>query len=232
MLYGSKQAALLWFNLLNEFLTEIGFVSASMDPCFYRRPIHNAEENEASSDAIIILHVDDMRVAAPPEILQIIHDQLFVEFQITTSDTGRFLGMDVDYDLHTGVLKMHMATYIDSTVQRFTDFDLSKGIPYREIVGSLLWIVLCVLGTELLRVEDLAKRCNNFTIDDYNDALKVLDRIVSSRHYGIIFRRGGANKEFVPSKTRLGGGLENTDEEVYSTGDQGHANELDARMQN
>ena len=48
---------------------------------------------------------------------------------------GRFLGMDVDYDLSAGILKMHMATYIASTVQRFADFDLSKGIPYRELVG-------------------------------------------------------------------------------------------------
>jgi hypothetical protein len=54
-----------------------------------------------------------------------------------------------------------------------------------------------------------------------------LDRIVSLKHYGIIFRRGGANKEFIPSKTRLGGGLENTDEYIYSIGDQGHANELE-----
>jgi hypothetical protein len=41
---------------------------------------------------------------------------------------------------------MHMETYIKYTVQRFTDLDLSKGIPYRELVGSLLWIVLCVMG--------------------------------------------------------------------------------------
>jgi hypothetical protein len=83
-----------------------------------------------------------------------IHDQLFNEFQITTSDTGRFLGMNVDYNLTTGVLKMHMTTYIESTAQRFKDFDLSQGIPYRELVGSLLWIVLCVIGPELLRVND------------------------------------------------------------------------------
>jgi hypothetical protein len=72
----------------------------------------------------------------------------------------------------TGVFKMHMATYIDSTVQRFTGFDLSHGIPYRELVGSLLWIVLCVIGTELLRVKDLARRSNNYTLEDYEDALK------------------------------------------------------------
>ena len=122
---------------------------------------------------------------------------------------------------------MHMATYIESTVQRFTDFDLTKGIPYRELVGSLLWIVLCVIGPELLRVKDLAKRSNSYTIDDYHDALKVLDRVVASKHHGIIFRRGGAHKEYVPSKTRLGGGLENGNEETYSIGDQVSINELE-----
>ena len=167
-----------------------------------------------------------MRVAADPVELRIIHDLLFEEFQITTSDDGRFLGMDVDYDLSKGVLKMHMATYIESTVQRFTDFDLTKGAPYRELVGSLLWIVLCVIGPELLRVKDLAKRSNRYTLDDYADALKVLDRIVASQHQGIIFRRGGAHKEYIPSKTRLGGGLENVDE-TYFIGDQAFFNELE-----
>ena len=80
-----------------------------MDPCFYRRPSGTGKTiNGARSNAIIILHVDDMRVAADPDTLKLIHDSLFEEFQITTSDTGRFLGMDVDYDLSAGTLKMHI----------------------------------------------------------------------------------------------------------------------------
>jgi hypothetical protein len=132
--------------------------------------------------------------------------------------------MDIDHDLTKGILKMHMHTYIESTVERFKGFDLSKGVPYRELVGSLLWIVLCVMGPELRSsVKDLAKRSNCYTVEDYQDALRVLDRIVVSQHYGIIFRRGGANKEFIPSKTHLGGGLENVENvgECYSIGDQG-----------
>jgi hypothetical protein len=231
MLYGSKQAAALWYNLLNSFLLKLGFVASVMDPCFYRRVcLPGTDINGPRSDAIIILHVDDMRVAAPGEVLKIIHDQLFVEFQITTSDSGRFLGMDTDYNIDTGVFKMHMATYIDSTVDRFTGFDLSKGIPYRELVGSLLWIVLCVMGTELLRVKDLARRSNNFTEEDYNDALSVLDRIRLQKDFGIIFRRGGAGREYVPACTRLGGGLDDLNDSnkgMYSTGDFADINELE-----
>jgi hypothetical protein len=209
MLYGSKQAAALWFNLLDTFLKKLGFVSSYFDPCFYRRPI-SCNENDpdlAQCDAIIILHVDDMRVAATPDVLKDIHDKLFTEFQITTSDTGRFLGMDTAYDLKTGIMKMHMATYIEASVQRFRDFDVTNGAPFRELVGSLLWIVLNIIGPELLRVKDLARRSNDFTVSDYEDALKVLMRISERRDYGIVYRRGGAGREYVPASSRLEGGL-------------------------
>jgi hypothetical protein len=185
MLYGSKQAAHLWFNLLNQFLLEIGFVSSPMDPCFYRRPIHNTVGNDACSDAIIILHVDDMRVAAPAPVLADLHARLYAKFEITTSDTGRFLGMDTEYNLANGVLKMHMATYITATVERFEKFDLSHGLPYRELVGCLLWMVLCIMGPELLRIKHLARRSNSFTEIDYKDALKALARLDERKNLGL-----------------------------------------------
>jgi hypothetical protein len=140
--------------------------------------------------------------------------------------------MDSEYDLNTGVLRMHMETYITSTVERFAKFDLTIGIPYREIVGCLLWIVLCIMGPELLRIKDLARRSNHFTMDDYRDALKALGRVDERKSYGIIYRRGGAGKENIPANSRLGGGHNNpingedniamlfvSPEEAYSTGD-------------
>ncbi len=90
MLYGSKQAVALWYNLLDTFLKKLGFVSSYFDPCFYRRPVmtNAGDPDAAQCDALIILHVDDMRVAAGPAVLKDIHDRLYTEFQITTSDTG------------------------------------------------------------------------------------------------------------------------------------------------
>ena len=240
MLYGSKQAAALWYSLINGFLLEMGFTASEMDPCFYRRAIiSNAGSSpcsDACSDAIIILHVDDMRVAGPAAVVSDIHDKLFTKFEITTSDTGRFLGMDAEYDTVAGVLRMHMKTYIESAADRFTKFDLSHGIPYREIVGSLLWIVLCIHGPELLRVKDLARKSNNFTREDYDRAIHALQRLVDRKDMGIIYRKGGAGKETVPANTRLGG-VKNEDIEqvpvlisssttAYSTGDQASICEL------
>jgi hypothetical protein len=97
-----------------------------------------------------------------------------------------------------------METYIMATHERFRDFDLTRGIPFREIVGCLLWICLCVMGPELLRVKDLARRSNHYTEGDYQDAMKVLERIYERRMHGIVFLRGGAGKEIVPSNSRNG----------------------------
>jgi hypothetical protein len=86
------------------------------------------------------------------------------------------------------------------------------------------------MDTELLRVKDLARRSNNYTLDDYNEALQVLTRIVGQKHYGIIFRRGGAGKEYVPACTRLGGGLEDIEcnsHGEFSIGDATDINELE-----
>jgi hypothetical protein len=190
-LYGAKQSSALFFKLLNDSLLTLGFVSSTTDPCFYRR-----------DDALIIVHVDDMRVAANPNTLTTLHFALFERFKITTSDGTRFLGMDVDYNMEHGILKMSMKTYLQSTMDRFTAFDVSRGCPYREIVGCLLWAVLCVVGPELFAVKQLARRCNDPTPLDYQAALKLLRRLWKRREVAIIYKRGSAGPELVPSQSR------------------------------
>ncbi len=193
-LYGAKQSSALFFKLLNGFLTSaLGFVPSTMDPCFYKRP-----------DALLIVHVDDMRCAGTPAALATIHAALSLRFNITTGDGTRFLGMDTQYDFSAGVLTFGMSTYIQSTMERFTMFDLTLGCPYRELVGCLLWVVLCVMGPELIRVKDLARRSNNPTAEDYQDALKVLHRIHKRRSMVIRFQKGSAGQEYIPAKTRPG----------------------------
>jgi hypothetical protein len=105
-------------------------------------------------------------------------------------------------------------TYIESIHDRFHSFDLSSGVPFREIVGCLLWVCLCVMGPELLRVKDLARLSNNYTPADFTKALKVLDRIYARRTHGIVIVRGGAGTEVIPSAGRQ------LPEETSGPGDQ------------
>jgi hypothetical protein len=190
-LYGGKQSAFLWFSMINSFLLELGFTPSPLDSCFYRR-----------DDALLILYCDDLRIGATPDVLTSLHRALVERFDVTTAPGDRFLGMDVQYDLTRGILKLSMESYIESTMARFEAFDLSHGYPYRELVGCLLWVTLNVMGPELLRVKDLARRSNSFGELDYVEALKVLRRIFSRKHHGIVIFRHAAGKEIVPSSKR------------------------------
>jgi hypothetical protein len=149
-LYGEKQAAYLWYTKLDAFLTSIGFESSVLDACFYKR-------REPSGDlSLVICHVDDFRAGASAAVLKTLHAQLFDEWKITTCSGLRFLGMDMEYNMEVGQLTMRMTTYISETIKRFESYDTTHGLPYRELVGCLMWIVLCVHGTSLMKVKDLA----------------------------------------------------------------------------
>ncbi len=126
-LYGAKQSSALFYKLLHAFLLTLGFQPSTTDVCFYRR-----------SDALIIVHVDNIRCAASPDVLLTIHQALYDRFKITIGDGTRFLGMNMTYNCNDGLLTMGMCTYIESTLECFTFFDVSLGCPYREIVGYLL----------------------------------------------------------------------------------------------
>jgi hypothetical protein len=58
------------------------------------------------------------------------------------------------------------------------------------------------MGPELLRVKDLARLSNCYLPEDFQTALKVLDRIYLRRTHGIVIVRDGAGKEIVPSSSR------------------------------
>ena len=191
-LYGGKQSAFLWFTMMNSFLLSLGFSSSPLDSCFYKR-----------SDAVLILYCDDLRIGASPDVLASLHASLSEKFSVTTAPGDRFLGMDTHYDSNLGVLKLSMKTYVETTMERFKNFDLSQGYPYRELVGCLLWITLSVMGPELLRVKDLARLSNCFGEVEYTAALKVLKRIYVRRYHGIVVYRHAAGKEIVPSSERL-----------------------------
>ena len=190
-LYGGKQSAYLWFSLMNAFILELGFVASPMDNCFYRR-----------HDAILILYCDDLRIGASASVLESLQAAFFKKFEITTAPGNRFLGMDTVYNHAQGYLKLSMTTYIETTVTRFESFDLTCGVPFRELVGCLLWVTLCVLGPELLRVKDLARRSNSYTEIDYADALKVLKRIADRKLHGIVIYRNAATRELLPAFRR------------------------------
>jgi hypothetical protein len=193
-LYGAKQSAAIWAKTLHTFLVNLGFRSSDLDPCFYKRREPSGEMT------LLISYVDDFRIGGSEAVVQAVYEAMFKEWGITSCDGTRFLGLDVAHDRQAGKLTFSMGTYIKQAIERFEMADLSKGLPYRNLVGCLMWIACSVFGPILVKVKELARHCNAYTEKEYNLALKLLHSLDPST--GIVFLRGGAYRERVPQLSR------------------------------
>ena len=169
-LYGLKQSGQTWNKTFHTYLTTQNFVQLPVDPYMY---IHNVN-NQIS---IILLRVDDILIASKtePEFMQI-KTRLNSRFKMT--DLGKlswFLG--IQFECENNTIKMNQSRYIEKfsmadckpcstpcemDITKTSDkVDLIDSKPYREIIDSLIYIMvatrldICHSVTRLS--QDLAK---------------------------------------------------------------------------
>lgn len=157
-LYGLKQAPKIWNDEFKSFMKTMNFEDADDDPCvFYNR----------DRSVILTLHVDDglmigADVGAMNEILDKIDNKFGVKRQLVTNEPVTYLGMQVKWT-SSGIF-VSQSEFVTRLLQRFKCVDvnpastpieigmvtdrenmvgdkpLSKLVPYREAVGSLLYL--------------------------------------------------------------------------------------------
>lgn len=155
-LYGLKQSPRCWNEKFNEKLLKLGFVRSKHDYCLYTR-IQN--ENEI----YVVIYVDDLLICGRRlDTIMKLKQQLTTMFEMTDcGDVTHFLGMRVDYDKKQGSLRLTQEANIEKLLVRFdmancntVKTPVEKGIqltrtgepttqPYRELLGSLMYVMLC-----------------------------------------------------------------------------------------
>jgi hypothetical protein len=113
-----------------------------------------------------------------------------------------FVGYDIDYNLTLGYVKISFDSYITRMLERFANVDLSKGAPFRELIGCLIWVTGNLHAQELIRVKTHGAHLNNFTEVEYDHAIQSMHIIAALAPYGIVYRRGGADKVCIPPDAR------------------------------
>src|SRR6202161_2620864 len=104
-LYGLKQSAFLWNNVLDEKLKKLGFKPLLEDPCVYIR----------TGKSFAIIYVDDAVIAAlTKDEVDEIKRELNKDFPIKEiGELGKFLGCHVIRDYERGVITLTQAPYIE-----------------------------------------------------------------------------------------------------------------------
>lgn len=222
-IYGLNQAPKIWNTKFTNFLKSIGLQSTDDDPCVF----YNKDRS-----IIIVLHVDDGLMAGKNmnEMLEVL-EKLKGEFEITY-DTGKekffsYLGMQIEVSNER--IFINQSKYAEKIVERFnfedvnpvhtpiekgmvTDTDsfvndrpLDKSEPYREAIGSLLYLATISRPDICFAVNYLSRFNNKPMTSHWKMVKRVFQYVKGTTEFGIIFN---GNKElFVYSDSDYGGDL-------------------------
>jgi hypothetical protein len=159
-IYGLRQAAHEWRNLLDRTIKTIGFIQFKTDECVYKY-------THQKSNLIIGVFVDDILcLGTDPEIINWFKEQLSNHFTITIkSSVDSFLGMQISHNISARTISLSQPGYITNLMTRFnidinsstsfpttpmSQLDMQDPLPvpltpsqqkiYMQIVGSVLFL--------------------------------------------------------------------------------------------
>lgn len=210
-LYGLKQAPRSWNKKFSSFLESLNFTASDDDPCVYYN-------NDRS--IIITLHVDDgLMVGKNINDMNDVLGKLNKKFQITYDEPNgkdlSYLGMQIK--LQENGIFVSQSRYSKAILERFkfeelnpvstpiergmvtdpdnfTNTKLEKSKPYREAVGSLLYLATISRPDINFSVNYLS-RFNNAPMTHHWKMIKrIFSYVKSTINFGIFFN---GSKELV-----------------------------------
>ena len=182
-LYGTKQAQRNWNSQLNAYLTSAGFRPSTADPCLYVRT------GKGGKITMVVIYVDDILITGDDNAgINTFKQQISQRFKM--KDLGQlhwFLGIKVTRDERTGDITMTQEAYIEDILKRFkmnnckpistpaTTDRLSKKdapqtteerkemktVPYRSLVGSLLFLTTATRPDIAVAVSEVARHMSD-----------------------------------------------------------------------
>ncbi len=209
-IYGLKQSPRAWNSRFNDFLLKFGLKRSTADPCIYFR--HQGEEM-----TILAIFVDDGLICSNrKENLQKIIEYLKEQFQIRTMDADRFLGLDISRNRKNRELTVAQPQFVSSLLKKFRmencnpksvpsdphthisaemspkteqEIEDMKKIPYREAVGSLLYLTTTTRPDIAFAVGQVSQYCQNPGKGHWNAVKRIIAYLAGTPNYGICFKK-------------------------------------------
>lgn len=185
-LYGLKQAPRAWNERFHSAITEFGFVNCALDNCLYFKRIENRL-------ILLILYVDDGFVASINKVdLLTVYGFLKSKFKINIVNDCTFLGIKYVRNRTEKIIYLDQSKYIKQKLDQFglsncksvpspivsgslneTFSDVIENYPYRQAVGSLLYVAVKTRPDILFAVS----YCSKFLEKPNSTTIKIVKRI-------------------------------------------------------
>jgi hypothetical protein len=205
---GTKQGAYDWHELAHKTLTELGFKASVIDQCMYSR-----WDNGVLT--LVGLFVDDFRIVSDDStVLDSIEAGFRSRFSVKVAKESWWLGMKVEHDREKGTLELSQATTITNMLEKYGMKDCNpqwtpaapgsklekslpdtvdpeaKDFPYREAVGSLLWLARTSRPDILYAVNQLGAHAMNPNLSHVTAVRRVLRYLKGTKELKMTLRRG------------------------------------------
>jgi hypothetical protein len=156
----------------------------------------------------LVLYSDDKDIAD-------FTDQMKTQFESTFSDALCYLGIEIDRSVN-GQTKLTQSSYARRVVERFAMNDanpmstpyvnedrnedstlLDAETPYREAVGSLLYLAGCTRPDIAFAVSRASRHLADPTDQDWTAVKRILKYVLSTFEYGPVYRKDSATADKV-----------------------------------
>jgi hypothetical protein len=215
--YGLKQSPRLWNECLDSTMLSYGFNKSPSDPCMYYR-------DRGGEEVYVAVFVDDLVIAGSSlEAVNEFKSEMKSRFNM--KDIGLLnycLGIEIVRNKDSSI-SLKQTKYIDDMITRFglekahseptpmiPNIKLSKSMcpktdaervkaqafPYREIVGSVMYLMVSTRPDIAYAVGQLSMHMNDHGTEHHAAALHLLRYIKGTRSLGITYQKG-AKEEIV-----------------------------------
>ena len=202
-LYGLKQASRTFYKRLVSELKRIGFEQSMSDPCVLRFMMGDEVVG------MVAIHVDDILYAGTKSLAEVVVAAL--GDSLPTKNLGEvkfFLGCEYIRDRKAGTIEISQESYIRSVLERFNicrtssipasldsnDRSLKEDegagdVPFREVVGSLMWIASQTRADISNAVRAVARHSHEPKKSHWKAAQKILNYLLETAHLTLKFKR-------------------------------------------
>ncbi|CAB1116207.1 unnamed protein product [Ectocarpus sp. CCAP 1310/34] len=203
-LYGLRQASRQWHAMLKRCLVALGFEQCMADACVFRLI------EDGCVVLILVVHVDDIFAVGERERCDKFGADLNKSVPVKNLGELRwYSGCFYERNKETGRLTISQQTFTDelaaeygvvggrsvpmSSGVKLSDFDadeVATEFPFRELVGSLMWLATQTRPDIANAVRAVARYCASPKLVHWNAAMDILGYARRTSHFGISFQRG------------------------------------------
>lgn len=208
-LYGLKQSGRAWYEKLNNCLSNINLRKSNIDPCVF-------VNSDSIKLVIIVTYVDDLLIVSNDlNELNSIKNTLKQKFNMKDlGPASSILGINIIRNGDTGNIQLNQKKYILELLDKFgmkncqhistpmepgiklqkptilpeEKREQMKHIPYRELVGGLIYLANATRPDISFAVSTLSRFCSNPTMIHWKCAKRVLRYLKGTMDYSLQYK--------------------------------------------